>query len=444
MPTQRILVTGLTTLHWGRMEFGNVGNYYIIAALFPELLKVFPDAQITTTLQLSDEFLKLYNLKMLPLESYYAWRENDEDLHFALEEYAIAFIYHETGCLVNETKYIKEVLKSELIIFLHGDMWGDNADANGSNRFFVDILKTRIAQLLGKRTVMLASSPGPVSEEKTLSLAKIVYAGFELVANREDHSKTILADAGFDVSKTFNYACPSFLFGKHLYPKTVDVEKLYKEAGIPLQTGCKNIGVIPSTYSFSGTSFDQWKWVEQDFESFIEIIEHIVNMKGDNVILIPHAYGFKFTPNFERIHWRDYKMLCQIYDLLKERGNIDMEHVFRLDSLQYPWEAHAFLGRLDMLVSGRVHGSVASLSQCVPTMAISYKSGPLPHKMLAFYELVGMGRFVVSRKETSFIPCFEKLYNNLDFISKELARNVPKARRRALAAFSDLKKIIDR
>jgi colanic acid/amylovoran biosynthesis protein len=437
----KILVTGLTTLHWGRMEFGNAGNYYISAPFFREIYKVFPKAEIATTLQFSDEFCRANKLRLLPLESYYAWRGAGKDLDDALKEYAIASIYQSTGSLPGDSIFIKEVLNSDLVLFFHGDMWGDNADANGENRFFVDILKTRTAQLLGKKTVMIASSPGPVTSPKTLGLARIVYENLTAAINRESYSKKIMEGNGFDVSKTYSYACPAFLFSKEHYPEPVNVENLYADAGISLTDDRKNIGVIPATYSVQGGSFDQWNWDEKDFESFVELVEYIINEKNDNVILIPHAYGFEVNPDFKRIHWRDYKMLCQIYDLLRKRGKIDMQRLFRLDLILYPWESHAFLGKLDMLVSGRVHGSVGALSQRVPTLAISYKSGPLAHKMTAFFELVGMACHVVPRNEASFIRYFEDVYGNLADIKDELERNLPSAKNKAVEAFSFLKRL---
>lgn len=439
--TMKILVTGLTTLHWGRMEFGNAGNYYISAPFFHEIYRVFPEAEITTTLQFSDEFVRANKLNTLPMESYYGWRDDDADLDAALKEYAIASIYNETGKLTDETTYIAEVCKSDLVLFWHGDMWGDNADANGKDRFFVDILKLRTAQLLGKKTVMMASSPGPVTKPKTLKLAKIAYNQLDAAINRESLSKKILNDEGFDVSKTYNYVCPAFLYSKNYYTESVDVDELYAAAAIPQSSERKNIGVIPATYSVSGSSFDQWTWNDKDFESFVKLIEYIINKKKDNVILMPHAYGFEFTPKFKRIHWRDYKMICQIYDILKRRGNINMDRLFRLDMILYPWESHAFLGGLDMLVSGRVHGSVGALSQCVPTMAISYKNGPLAHKMYAFFENVDMDKYVVPSDISNFTILFDKIYSKIPEIRQKLTEKVPEARARAQAGFDALKKI---
>ena len=41
-----IFVIGQCTLHWGRMEFGNIGNYYVTEPFFRELHRVFPEAHI--------------------------------------------------------------------------------------------------------------------------------------------------------------------------------------------------------------------------------------------------------------------------------------------------------------------------------------------------------------------------------------------------------------
>ena len=64
----RILVTGLCTLHWGRLQYGNVGNYYIIEPLFRELHRVFPQGEITTTFQMTKEFIEKEDVKVLPME----------------------------------------------------------------------------------------------------------------------------------------------------------------------------------------------------------------------------------------------------------------------------------------------------------------------------------------------------------------------------------------
>ncbi len=74
---KRIFVTGQCSLHWGRLEYGNIGNYYIVEPLFRELHRVFPKAEIVTTFQMTESFQKNENVKILPMELFYGWNDND-------------------------------------------------------------------------------------------------------------------------------------------------------------------------------------------------------------------------------------------------------------------------------------------------------------------------------------------------------------------------------
>ena len=178
----KILVIGQGTLHWGRLEFGNIGNYYIIEPFFRELHRVFPHAAIQTTFQMSDEFQSKEQITSVPMDEYYSWTE--KDLPLAYKEYAIASVYEQTGTLIDTTPYIEDVLSSDLVIDFSGDIWGQNADLVGSNRFLIGLLKERCAQLLGKPTAMLAGSPGPFNRDSTLDFAHLVFNNFALVTNR--------------------------------------------------------------------------------------------------------------------------------------------------------------------------------------------------------------------------------------------------------------------
>ena len=72
-----ILVTGLCTLHWGRLQYGNIGNYYIVEPLFRQLHKHFPDYKIVTTFQMDEQFIRKEDIEVVPMELYYAWNEDD-------------------------------------------------------------------------------------------------------------------------------------------------------------------------------------------------------------------------------------------------------------------------------------------------------------------------------------------------------------------------------
>ena len=192
------------------MEFGNIGNYYIIEPFIRELHKIYSNAQIKTTMQMSERFQKDEKVKVLPMELYYGWNKNDLDL--ALSELASAYIYAKTGVLPKITNFIKEVLEADIVIDFSGDIWGDNSNFLGSERFLIGLIKDRVSQLLGKKTAMIAGSPGPFKNQKIKDFAKKVYENFDLVTNREPISVDLMRKMGFNVSKTKSLACPAFFF----------------------------------------------------------------------------------------------------------------------------------------------------------------------------------------------------------------------------------------
>ena len=122
----RIFITRQCTLHCGRLEYGNTGNYYITETTFRELHHVFPPAEIVTTFQMTKEFCDRENVLTLPMELFYSCKDNDLDV--ALEELAIASTYKDTGKLIHSTPYIEEVIKSDLIIDFSGELCGDYAE----------------------------------------------------------------------------------------------------------------------------------------------------------------------------------------------------------------------------------------------------------------------------------------------------------------------------
>ena len=82
---KKILVTGLCTLHWGRLQYGNIGNYYIIEPLFRLLHKYFPGYAITTTFQMTEEFARKEKIEIVPMWLYYNW-DSQNDLKNAYDD----------------------------------------------------------------------------------------------------------------------------------------------------------------------------------------------------------------------------------------------------------------------------------------------------------------------------------------------------------------------
>ena len=375
-----ILIIGQCTLHWGRMEFGNIGNYYIIEPFMRELHKVFPNSSIKTTMQMSERFCKDERVSVVPMELYYSWKENE--LELAKNELDIALHYNDTGELLETTPFIDEVMKADLVIDFSGDIWGDNADFLGNDRFMVGLIKDKVAQLLGKKVVMLAGSPGPFSNEETLSFAKEVFKEFALVTNREEVSMGLLKKVEFDVTKTKSLACPAFLFEPAKGP---EVEAIIKKERLS-EKEKPVVGFILCGWNFEVGPFYKENRDDSDFTKFAESVEYLTEELGVRVCLMSHSNGFDIPPApFKLKHGRDYIIIKQLERILHKRGISN--DFYTINDVYDTWNTKAIIKNFDMLVSGRIHAAVAALSQSVPTVIIDYGHEPKAHKLRGFAKL---------------------------------------------------------
>lgn len=431
-----ILLTGQCSLHWGRMEFGNIGNYYIIEPFIRELRRVFPGCEVRTTFQMSKRFCDDEGVVPLPIELFYGW--TGEDLSLAKRELALAEKFNETGDISEESPYLEAVQWSDIVVDFSGDIWGDNADFLGPDRFEVGLMKDRVAQLMGKRTVMLAGSPGPFGDSRLKEYAQKVYGSFDLVTNREPVSTALLKQEGFDCSNTSTLACPAFLFEPCFNNK---VNEVVKEIQGPAEKIRKRVvGFVLCGWNFGLGPFDKWPRDDSDYEVFASIVEYITEGLGGKVCLMSHSNGFDMPPApFRLKHGRDYPIARQLYDILLSRGKA--KDVMFLDGLYDAWETKAIVGSMDMLVSGRVHAAVAGLSQHVPTVIMDYGHEPKAHKLRGFAEVAGVqDYFVDPSSEAEVKQTVKSCWTNLDSYTKHLKEHMPSVRNQAHSHFDLLKR----
>ncbi len=383
-----IFVIGQCTLHWGRMEFGNIGNYYVAEPFFRELHRVFPESRIKTTFQMSQDFQENENVECVPMDEYYGWK--DDDLSKACKELAIASVYNDTHELIDTTPFIEDVMSSDLVIEFSGDIWGRNADFLGPNRFLVGLIKDRVAQLLGKKTAMLASSPGPFNYDNTLAYAKKVYSSFDYVANREPTSREVLKSFGFDVSSVHDAACPAFIFD----PASQDSIKQYL-VGTPLESKKRPVvGFILCGWNLLKGPYSREDWADDEFDQYIHVLISLIKDYNVDVCFMSHSNGFELPPHFKPIKGRDYPFAKKLYELML---NTDCaEHVFLMDGIYDAKETKAIIKNFDMLISGRVHGAIAGISQSVPTVIIDYGHEPKAHKLIGFAKVAGLEDYIAN------------------------------------------------
>lgn len=388
---------------------------------------------------MSERFCQDEAINCLPMELYYAWRANE--LELAHEELMISQAIKTTGICAKTTPYLEAVKWADLVIDFSGDIWGDNADFLGPNRFEVGLLKNLIAQNLGKPTAMLAGSPGPFTRGETETLAKQVYSRFKLVTNREPISTRLLCEQGFDVTNTVDLACPAFLFEP---AEISDMTELLKREGITPQSRKKPlVGFILCGWNFEKGPFDLWPRDNSDYIKFAESVELITENLGAQVCLMSHSNGFDVPPTlFQLKHGRDYPIAKQLQAVIKQRGIA--KDVICLDGIYDTWQTKAIVGVFDMLVSGRVHAAVAGLSQSVPTVIIDYGHEPKAHKLMGFAMVAGMAEYVADpANENDLRNKIEKCWFHRSDIRGFLDRRIPEVKQMALENFSRLKAVVE-
>ncbi len=432
-----ILLIGQCTLHLGRMEFGNIGNYYIIESFVRELHNTFPLCKIKSTLQMSKRFSDDEKIEVIPMGVYYGWQKSE--LESVRKELSISESYKVTGKVEASTPYINAVMWADLVIDFSGDIWGDNANFLGENRFLIGLLKDKIAKNFGKKTVMLAGSPGPFSDEQTKGLAKEIYGEFDLVTNREPISTKLLEQDGFDVSKTQDLACPAFLFESPYSPSFGEV--LLQE-GLEKSPSVKPVvGFILCGWNFELGPFDKWPRNDVDYNKFVEAVEFISEELNARVCLMSHSNGFEVPPaKFELKQGRDYPIAKHLEKIIIERGVA--QNVFVLEGVYDAWQTKAIVGSFDMLVSGRVHAAVAALSQNIPTVIIDYGHEPKAHKLLGFAAVVGVQEYVANPCNSNDLKDkIRTCWENRSVYKKHLEIKIPTVKEAARQNFRLLKEL---
>ena len=434
----KILVTGLCTLHWGRLQFGNIGNYYIIEPLFRQLHRVFPCAEIQTTFQMTEDFINKEKITVLPMDWYYSWK--NDDLDKATYEYKTAL--NEKTNFNKYTPFMKCVQKCQLVINVSGDMWGDNAEHVGHDRFLVDLFKMRTVQLLGVKTVLFAGTPGPFSDNKTINFAKEVGSSFDLIVNREPTSSNNLKKWGFDMKNVKEFACPAFLYQPQLTElETYKIKKMVEN----IRDGRMLAGFTIGGFNMPVGPYDKWPRDDSEYTVFAEAIEYMINELQIKVILMSHTNGFEKSPQFKLVPGRDYPILHQLLEVLKKRNRLNnINDVYCIKEAYLPKIIKSMIGKLDIMVTGRVHASVAAISQNVPTVFINYEKSFIPStKMYGFSSLAGIEEYTCEPGNIEQLKLkIKKCKENCVSIRKHLEVRIPEVKNLAALAFDEMEKLL--
>jgi colanic acid/amylovoran biosynthesis protein len=150
-------------------------------------------------------------------------------------------------------------------------------------------------------------------------------------------------------------------------------------------------GFIICGWNFLTAPFSKFPREDSEYVEFVKVVEHIVKELGLHVCLMSHSNGFELSPGFRLTHGRDFPITEKLYSLISDDVK---EGVSLMGGIYTPAETKAIIRCFDLLVSGRVHGAIAALSQSIPTVIIDYGHEPKAHKLQGFAEIMDMAEYV--------------------------------------------------
>ncbi len=428
----KIFIMGLTSSALGGMEHHNLGNYAIMEPLIVYLKKEFTNAEISTSIQMSDEFCKKFNIESKREERFWTYGKRTA-ITTAIDIFKISLwsFFKYIFCLdlkfiLKSSVMLNELDKADLVIDFSGDIYGDNA---GFNKFLEDNAEILFAKVLGKPVVMFVGSPGPFKSTWRKRLAKFVLNRVNLITNREPLSTELLVALGVNPNHIKTTACPSFLFEPK---KRKDVQSILEKENIISKNKKPLVGIILCGWNMPKPPFSKIPRDEEELQPFVDLVRYIIEHFDVRVLLMTHQNSTDDHGNL--IPGNDHYIISQLYSML-ERDNYG-DDLFTLKGLYDAATTKTIIGCCDLLISGRIHGAVAGLSQCIPTVIIDYGHEPKAHKLRGFARLVGVESYVCDPADAQdMIEKVASAWEKRDEIREYLKKRIPEVKELAKSNF---------
>jgi colanic acid/amylovoran biosynthesis protein len=437
----KILIIGLCALPMGTME-RQFGNMAILIPTIDTIVNEIPGAQISTSLQLSENFCRQYGVTSLKYKSLYEPTLRSGII--SLLDYTRTAIWDlcrkrlriDMRFLITGAK-LKEFNSADIVLDFSGDTYGDIGHPLHLLKHSLDLLT---AIMLKKPVCMFAQSPGPFSTRFRLFLARIILTKVSAVTVREPVAYKTLRQMNVKAS-VIQTACPSFLFQPAAAPT---VDKILQSEGInaddrPL-IGMTIAGFNVSKELISADKYKE-KRTEMELIPLVNILKYLLDKLKARVILIPHV--FRTDNSGKLVHGPDSKITEQLYMMVSDNMDKHAGTLQMLKQIYSPAETKGIIGHCDLYVSGRLHAGVAALSQCVPTILLAYG-----HKFYGFAQMLGQEKYVSNNfggkiDAQDIITKIHDAWINRECISSDLRNKMPEVTKLARLNATIVKELAD-
>lgn len=354
--------------------------------------------QQTTWIKLFKKLVKA----MLPygvVEAFRRWRNRREASEIEKKDYS-------------DVAHLRDVmLDADVILSVGGDNYTEDY---GPPIYFMELLE--FAKLLKRKTVIWGASIGPFSTESIRCRMVELMKATDLIAVRDDSTLAYLNQLGIK-DNVIQMADPALLLPAVPSHKTRP-PWLDRSSCI---VGFNGSGIL---YAKLGT-----EGIPKALGALASFFRHLIDERGTRVLLVPHDANAA-SP------YSDYVFLAEFQQAV---GRPEMVHLLPpgLNAL----ETKAAIGQCNAFVGMRMHATIASLSQAIPTLTLGY-SLKFAGINRAFY---GHTQYLVSYgdiSETILRDRFEKLQEEDESIRVTLQKRLPELQAQALQGVDGIRALV--
>ena len=436
-----------------RLNESNMGVTALIITAIESIKKYVPDAIFFTPGQFSEAFCSQYNLNVIKgrIFTYKVLSVSETIKSFLLlVRSSIWFILNKylniTANWLVANYLLKEIIQADLIIVFIHDTFSDNSRMLS----IVDhIIEISTAYLLNKHVMIWNSSIGPLNNYLRLKLGRFLLNRAKIITLREKKSLAYLQEAGIEKQKLYLFPDTVFLLEPATRLRIEEIlskEKINQEnrpfiavcigREFPLGEQKKDtlqLKIVRNMYrlfeyclpdtlscriaSFAGRIRSSSEQTHAKRKALAEVVDYLAEHLNATVLLISHII-LPRTKNY--IDMRDERLeALSVFYMVKKK-----EHVKVIRGVYTTDEIKGIVGKCDLLIGMRMHICVASVSQFVPTLAITYN-----YKFLGMMEFAGQEQWIceaISAEE--IISKVERIWMNRDAIRNELMERMPQVK----------------
>jgi colanic acid/amylovoran biosynthesis protein len=325
--------------------------------------------------------------------------------------------------LSREFREVRKLVRSaDIVISSGGDNFG--RDYGPFQNHLTPLMEANKAN---RHTVFLGQSIGPFKNSRATKLFKRVAQNCTFTTCRESRSyQFCVEELGLPEAKTALVGDVAFL----LKPEGKErAEHILQEEGLKQGKPRIVLSISGGISKFSNSSR------ERHIERWVGIIRQILEALDASVIIVPHVW--------QNTQSKSNNDMTASLEIVEQVGSRDVVLVKEdLNAKEYK----GIIGTADFVVAERMHAAIAGLSQCIPTVPISYSVKADGIIQDLFSGMPETERPIISiadlLEDENVAQRIVQLYKKRQQIREVLAKSLPQMIERAKANFQLLSQLI--